>query len=226
MIGAVVFDAYGTLFDVSAAARRLEGSCGTSAETLRQISRDWRMKQLQYSWIRAITGQHADFWDVTQAALDWALEAAGSRDAELRARLLELYRALDAYEEVPDMLARLSGRKISVAILYNGSPGMLTAAVESAGLGNRFDAILSVESVGVFKPASTVYDLVGREFGTEPSQVLFISTNGWDVAAAAGYGFDTVWINRAHEPVDRLPCRPRRIVQDLRRIPDLLGTEP
>lgn len=218
-----MFDAYGTLFDVNAAARRVAAEPGRQAlaPLWPQVARDWRAKQLQYSWIRSMTGTHADFWSVTQDALDWALAAAGLRDAELRGRLLALYRELDPYPEAPQMLARLRAAGTAAAILSNGSPEMLRAAVASAGIGALIDAVLSVEAVGVFKPARAVYDLVGGRFGVEPARALFVSSNGWDAAAAAGYGFDTIWVNRAGEPVDRLPWRPRRTLADLRAVPDL-----
>jgi 2-haloacid dehalogenase len=225
VIEAVVFDAYGTLFDVAAAARRVAGEPGRQdfAAVWAQVARDWRLKQLQYSWIRAVTGAHADFWQVTQDGLDWALEAAGQAEPELRERLLALYYELEAYPEVPGMLAELKDAGLTAAILSNGAPEMLAAAVESAGIGGYLDAVLSVEAVGVYKPARVVYDLVGAEFGVAAERVLFVSSNGWDAAAAAGYGFDTVWVNRGGEPVDRLPWRPRQVLEDLSRIPELAG---
>ncbi len=221
MIKAVVFDAYGTLFDVSAAARAAAAEPGRDAFAARweQVARDWRLKQLQYSWLRAVTGAHCDFWQVTQDGLDWALEAAGIDDPALRERLLALYWELEAYPEVPAMLARLGEAGISTAILSNGSPDMLDGAVESAGLSELIDVVLSVEQVGVFKPARAVYDLVGDALGTAPDQVLFVSSNGWDAAAATGYGFRTVWVNRAREPVDRLPWTPDDSLTDLSGIP-------
>ncbi len=224
MIKVVVFDAYGTLFDVNAAARRAAEEPGRAAlaAVWAQVARDWRAKQLQYSWLRAVTGAHADFWTVTQDGLDWALEAAGlAGDAELRERLLALYWQLEAYPEVPGMLAALREAGLGTAILSNGAPAMLDGAVESAGIGDLIDAILSVEAVGIFKPARAVYDLVGETFGVPPEAVLFVSSNGWDAAAGAGYGFDTVWVNRAGEPMDRLPWTPRRVLPDLTRIPEL-----
>jgi 2-haloacid dehalogenase len=221
-----VFDAYGTLFDVSAAARAAAAEPGRAAlaERWPRLAEAWRLKQLQYSWLRAVTGAHTDFWQVTEDGLDWALEATGlDGDAELRARLLALYRELEAYPEVPGMLARLKARGLGTAILSNGAPGMLAAAVQSAGIGDRLDAVLSVEEVGIFKPARAVYDLVGARFGTAPDEVLFVSANGWDAAAAAGYGFDTVWVNRAGDPLDRLPWRPGTVLSDLTDIPRLAG---
>jgi 2-haloacid dehalogenase len=208
---------------VNAAARAVADEPGREAfaNLWPRIAADWRTKQLQYTWLRAVTGVHADFWQVTQDGLDWALEAAGLGDPALRDRLLALYRELAAYPEVPDMLRSLRARGIPAAILSNGSPDMLEAAVASAGIADLLDAILSVEAVGVFKPARAVYDLVGARFGTAPGTVLFVSSNGWDAAAATGYGFDAVWVNRAGEPVDRLPWRPCRILSDLASIPDL-----
>jgi 2-haloacid dehalogenase len=224
MIKVAVFDAYGTLFDVNAAARVAAEEPGREAlaAVWAQLARDWRLKQLQYSWLRAVTGAHADFWQVTQDGLDWALEAAGlGGDPELRERLLALYWQLEAYPEVPGMLAALRDAGLGTAILSNGAPAMLDGAVESAGIGEMIDAMLSVEAVGVFKPARAVYDLVGETFGVPPAAVLFVSSNGWDAAAGAGYGFDTVWVNRAGEPMDRLPWKPRRVLPDLTRIPEL-----
>jgi 2-haloacid dehalogenase len=220
-----IFDAYGTLFDVSAAAREAaaEPENAALAGIWPALARDWRQKQLQYTWLRAVTGDHADFWEVTQNGLDWAMAAAGLADPALRDRLLALYRTLSAFPEVPAMLSRLKGMGLNTAILSNGSPAMLADAVTSAGIGDMLDDLLSVESVGVFKPHRSVYDLVGRRFGCAPEQVLFISSNGWDAAAAAGYGFATAWVNRADEPVDRLPWVPAHTLSDLSPIPELAG---
>jgi len=219
-----VFDAYGTLFDVAAAARAAAAEPGQArlAACWQALAEDWRIKQLSYSWLRAVAGDHTDFWQVTQDALDWSLEKhALDGDAALRDRLLALYRDLEAYPEVPAMLAALKARGLATAILSNGSPGMLGDAVASAGIGDVLDDCLSVESVGDFKPARAVYDLVGQRFGTRPAEVLFVSSNGWDAAAAAAYGFVTLWVNRRGEPVDRLPGQPRHVLSDLSGVPDL-----
>jgi 2-haloacid dehalogenase len=220
-----IFDAYGTLFDVAAAARMAAKEPGREnfAAHWPQIAEHWRLKQLQYTWLRAVMNQHCDFWDVTKDGLDWALEASGlDGDDNLRSRLLQLYRELAAYPEVPDMLATLKARGMHCAILSNGSPDMLDAAVQSAGIGGYLDDVLSVESVGVFKPARVVYDMVGARFGCAPGEVLFVSSNGWDAGAAAGYGFTTAWVNRAGDPVDRLPATPHHILPDLTNIPELV----
>ncbi|KMK68124.1 haloacid dehalogenase type II [Puniceibacterium sp. IMCC21224] len=219
-----VFDAYGTLFDVASAARVAAGEPGRDglAAIWPKLAEDWRLKQLQYSWLRAITGEHTDFWAVTQSGLDWAMERHGlSDDPELRERLLALYWELAAYREVPAMLTRLKAAGKTCAILSNGSPDMLDGAVDSAGIGTYLDAVLSVEDVGIFKPAPQVYDMIGARFGCAPSEVLFVSSNGWDAAGAAGYGFTTAWVNRAGDPVDRLAHRPQHVLTDLSAIPEL-----
>jgi 2-haloacid dehalogenase len=223
MARVVIFDAYGTLFDVNAAARRLAAEPGGEAFAAdwERVSRDWRQKQLEYSWLRAITGTHDTFLKVTQDGLDWALEAAGIDDAGLRERLLELYWSLDAYPEVPDVLAALRAGRHATGILSNGSPEMLEGAVESAGIHDLLDAVLSVEAVGVFKPARAVYDLVGRTFGTTPGEVLFVSSNGWDAACATGYGFPTVWINRQNLPGEKMPWTPKWSLPDLSGVPGI-----
>ena len=220
-----VFDAYGTLFDVDAAARALAGQDGQAgfAAVWSQVSADWRAKQLQYSWLRAITGDHCEFWQVTQDALDWALDRAGIDDPDLRAALLGLYWRLAAYPEVVHVLTTLKAADVQRAILSNGDPAMLEGAVSSAGIGDLLDDVLSVEAVGVFKPAAAVYDLVGSRFGCPPDEVLFVSANGWDAASAASYGFRTLWINRAGAPVDRLPGRPDSIAADLTAVSNILG---
>jgi len=220
-----IFDAYGTLFDVAAAARVAAGEPGRAAlaEVWPRLAADWRAKQLEYTWLRAIADRHTDFWQVTQDGLDWALEAAGlSGDAALRTRLLALYQELDAYPEVPGVLADLKARGLATGILSNGAPGMLAAAVASARIGDRLDAVLSVEDVGVYKPHARVYDMVGARFGCARGEVLFVSSNGWDAAGAAGYGFRTAWVNRTGAPRDRLYATPHHEVADLAAIPGLV----
>lgn len=219
-----VFDAYGTLFDVAAAARQAaaEPDFPQLQDNWAALANHWRLKQLQYTWLRAITDAHCGFWQVTQDGLDWALEATGlDGDAKLRQRLLDLYWELQAYPEVPAMLTALKKAGLQTAILSNGSPDMLQGAVQSAGIGALLDDVLSVESVGIFKPDSRVYDLVGQRFDCSNDEVLFVSSNGWDAAGAAGYGFTTAWVNRGAEPVDRLPWAPDHILSDLTTIPDL-----
>jgi 2-haloacid dehalogenase len=223
-ITTAVFDAYGTLFDVAAAARTAaaESNRDALAACWQKLANDWRLKQLQYTWLRAVANAHGDFWNVTQDGLDWALENNGlDGDAELRERLLQLYWELAAYPEVPAMLQNLKAAGLNTAILSNGSPKMLDGAVQSAGIGDLLDDVLSVEDVQTFKPHKSVYDLVGKRFNCTPNEVLFVSSNGWDAAAAAGYGFYTTWVNRAGEPMDRLPWTPQQVLSDLTTIPDI-----
>lgn len=225
MVALCVFDAYGTLFDVDAAARRAASEPGGAvlATHWPTVSADWRRKQLEYTWLRSLAGAHVDFWQITQDALDWALEAAGLDDPNLRARLLDLYRRLDPFAEVPQVLHALQGQGMRLAILSNGSSEMLAEAVSSAGLDRVFDAVLSVDDVGIFKPAPAVYDMVGARFETAPEDVLFVSSNGWDVCSGAAYGFRTLWVNRAGAPLDRLHGVPEHVARDLRALPNLMG---
>lgn len=223
MVRVCVFDAYGTLFDVAAAAR-LASAGQEWAPHWPKVAADWRRKQLEYTWLRAVAGAHADFWQVTQDALDWALEAsglegAGLEGAGLRATLLEVYWELPAFPEVPAMLEALARAGHRLAILSNGSPAMLAAAVRHAGLEGRFAAVLSVEAVGVFKPDARVYGLVGPALGVKPAEVVFVSSNGWDACAGAAYGFDAVWVNREAVPGDRLHGRPATVLRDLTALP-------
>ncbi|MEH6653398.1 haloacid dehalogenase type II [Loktanella salsilacus] len=217
-----IFDAYGTLFDVNAAARRAAQEPGQErlAAVWEQLARDWRQKQLEYSWLRAVADRHCDFWQLTQDGLDWAMEAAGLDDPALRKRLLALYWELEAYPEVPAMLRTLKDRGMTTAILSNGPPDMLRAAITLAGLNDLLDDALSVEDVGVFKPHVSVYDMVGNRFGCRRDQVMFVSSNGWDAAAGAGYGFHTAWVNRLGAPIDRLYAQPQHVLPDLSTLPE------
>lgn len=219
-----VFDAYGTLFDVAAAARHCAAEPGREAFAAKwqKLATDWRSKQLQYTWLRALSDAYTDFWEVTQNGLDYALEANDlNGDAELRERLLALYWQLSAYPEVPTMLTALKAQGMNTAILSNGSPKMLDGAVQSAGIGGSLDAVLSVQSLGIFKPHKSVYDMVMERFGCTPDQVLFVSSNCWDACAAVQNGFLTAWANRAGEPMDRLPWTPQFTLKDLTTIPDI-----
>ncbi|QPM91881.1 haloacid dehalogenase type II [Pseudooceanicola algae] len=222
-----IFDAYGTLFDVNGAARIAAEEPGNQAlaASWPELAEAWRRKQLEYSWIRAVRDLHCDFWQVTEDGLDWALESTGldkGPDAPAqRRRLLDLYRDLPAYPEVPALLETLKARGIGTAILSNGSPEMLVAAAGSAGIADLLDDLLSVESVGIFKPARPVYDLVCQRFGGTPDSVLFVSSNGWDVTAASSYGFHAAWVNRAGLPPDRLPGDPDVVLSTLAPIAGL-----
>ena len=218
-IRACVFDAYGTLFDVHSAVGRLRPQIGTHADALSQL---WRTKQLEYSWLRALMGRHADFWQVTGEALDYAL-ARVEVDASVREPLMQAYLTLEAYPEVGDVLRRLRAAGLKLAILSNGEPAMLAAAVENAGIGTLLDAVISVEEAGVYKPDPRVYRLAVDRLAVRADQIAFQSSNAWDVNGAACFGLRPVWINRFGAPAERLPGDAEHELRDLSGLPGLLG---
>ncbi|MCI5073570.1 haloacid dehalogenase type II [Oricola sp.] len=207
-----VFDAYGTLFDVHAAVRRHADTLGPDGQRLSEL---WRTKQLEYSWVRTMMGSYTDFWRLTEEALDFALAVMPQIDPSCRDTLLEAYWRLDCYPEVPEVLARLRDRGARTAILSNGSSDMIAAAVDSAGIGDLFDAVLSVDAVKIFKTAPEVYQMVTDTFDIQPAEVSFQSSNRWDIAGAHRFGFHTVWINRAGLPNEYLNYGPASEVSDL-----------
>jgi 2-haloacid dehalogenase len=209
---AYVFDAYGTLFDIHAAVRRFAAEIGPDGRLLSQI---WRAKQLEYSWVRSLAGRYADFWELTQQALDYALAAVPSVDPSCRDRLLEAYWRLDCFEEVPRVLRALKAGGARVAILSNGSPAMLEAAVRSAALDTVLDEIFSVDEIRRYKTAPEVYELVTNRWRVYPEAVSFQSSNRWDIAGAASFGFHTVWINRNGDPDEYADLAPDAILPSL-----------
>ena len=219
-IKACVFDAYGTLFDFASAARACRDELGDRGDRLTVL---WRDKQLQYTWLRALQGRHADFWDVTGDALDFALETLDLERPGLRDRLMNLYLTLDAFPEVPDVLRRLKSAGLRTATLSNGSPGMLRAAVEGSGIADLLDAVLSVEEVGVFKPHPSVYQMVLDRLGVPAAAISFQSSNSWDAYAASAFGMQVVWCNRYGQRRERLPGAPDREVRSLSELPALVG---
>ncbi|MFI5021251.1 MAG: haloacid dehalogenase type II [Alphaproteobacteria bacterium] len=219
-IRAAVFDAYGTIFDYNSAAGRCREALGDKADAL---SRLWRDKQLQYSWLRALMGRHAEFWQVTSDALDYALETLGVVDAALKERLMSCYLTLDCFPEVPAMLEHLRGAGMKTAILSNGSPRMLAAAVEGSRLGALLDAVLSVEEAGVYKPHPRVYQLAADRLGVPADRIAFQSSNAWDAHGASAFGFKVVWCNRYGQRRERLPGRPDAEIRSLAELPAILG---
>jgi 2-haloacid dehalogenase len=217
---ACVFDAYGTLFDVHSAVRRHAAACGPDADS---ISALWRQKQLEYSWTRSLMQRHADFWTVTGEALDHALRVHGKDDPGLRRTLMEAYLSLDPYPEVPAMLRRLEEDGVKAAILSNGTPEMLAAAVRSAGIGALLDGVYSVESVGVYKPDPRVYQLAVDGLGVPKERIWFQSSNVWDAAAAGAFGFNVVWCNRAGAPLEYAWAFAPTEVRSLADFPDILA---
>ena len=219
-IKACVFDAYGTLFDFAAAARGCRDVLGADVDKLTAL---WRDKQLQYTWLRAAQGRHADFWQVTGDALDFTLETLGLERPELRERLMRLYLALAPFPEVPGVLATLRQAGLKIAILSNGTPAMLDAAIGSAGLTAMFDAVLSVEEVGVFKPDPRVYRLAVDRLGCPAGAIAFQSSNAWDAHAASAYGMEVVWCNRYGQRHERLPGAPDCEITTLTELPALVS---
>jgi 2-haloacid dehalogenase len=215
-----VFDAYGTLFDFAAAARNCRDVLGDDIDRLTAL---WRDKQLQYTWLRAAQGRHADFWQVTGDALDFALETLGVTKPGLRDRLMSLYLTLDPFPEVSSVLARLKAAGLQTAILSNGSPAMLDAAVKAAKLETLLDAVLSVEEVGIYKPHPRVYQLAVDRLGIPASAICFQSSNAWDAYAASAFGMQVVWCNRYGQRRERLPGSPNREIKSLAELPALVG---
>jgi 2-haloacid dehalogenase len=217
---ACVFDAYGTLFDVNAAAARLRDRIGPNAD---RLAEQWRTRQLQYSWLRSLMGAHADFWQLTGDALDVAMASLGIDDAALRHDLMDLYFKLAPYADAQGLLAllRKSGRR--TAILSNGSKDMLRGAVDASGFAADLDAVLSVDDVGVYKPHGSVYRLAETALGLPAAQMCFVSSNAWDAHASANFGFRSVWVNRAGAPRERLPGALAAEIRSLTELPALLG---
>jgi 2-haloacid dehalogenase len=219
-IKACVFDAYGTLFDYASAAAGCRDLLGDKTERLTVL---WRDKQLQYSWLRAVQSRHADFWQVTGDALDYALEALDLADAALRDRLMNLYLMLATFPEVPEVLRHLKTAGLATAILSNGSPAMLRPAVDGAGIGALLDGVLSVEEVGVYKPHPKVYQLAVDRLGAAAGTILFVSSNAWDAHAASAFGMRVAWCNRYAQRRERLPGHPDREIRTLAELPAMLG---
>ncbi len=219
-IKACVFDAYGTLFDVFSVADGVRAAVGDDADRVTAL---WRQKQLEYTWLRSLMKAHVDFWQVTREALDFSLSTVGNDDPALRDSLLDLYLTLDTYPEVKGLLTTLRDNGVRRAILSNGAPPMLNAAVKSAGIADLLDEVFSVEDVGIFKPDSSVYQIAVDSLQCAPAQICFMSSNAWDVAGAANFGFTVVWINRFGQVPERLPGKPVEELKSLEALPSLLG---
>ena len=220
-ISACVFDAYGTLFDFSSAAERCRDVLGDRTAALTTL---WRDKQIQYSWLRSLQGRYVDFADVTAAALDYALRALAIDDAALRSRLLDLYRSLATFPEVPTVLRALRGRGCRTAILSNGSPGMLNPLVAQSGIANLLNEVLSADEARVFKTHPRVYQLALDRLGVTAREICFFSSNAWDAWGASDFGMRVVWCNRYGQPPENLPGQPDAEVRSLdEALPLLLG---
>lgn len=218
-IRACVFDAYGTLFDFASAAAACEDELGAKVQPLNAL---WREKQLQYTWLRGLQDRHADFWQVTGEALHFALNSLGLTSPRLHNRLMNLYLGLSAYPEVPGVLKTLKQRGFRTAVLSNGTPTMLDAAVRAAGLSDLLDGVLSVEAVGVYKPHPKVYQLAVDTLGVPADAIVFQSANAWDAYAASAFGMRVVWCNRQSSRPENLPGEPDAVVSSLSELPALL----
>ena len=214
-----VFDAYGTLFDVNAACRELSKEVG---DKWNELSNLWRLRQLEYTWLRNSMKEYIDFWKITSDALDYAMETLNIKNIKLRNELLSLYLKLEAYPEVKSVLGNIKYMGLKTAILSNGNKKMLESAVSNAKLQNLMDEILSVDDCKVFKPSSKVYELVESKMGVKKENVLFFSSNAWDMHAASNYGFKTIWVNRFQGKLEKLPGKPDQIINSLEPLEKIL----
>ena len=219
-IQACVFDAYGTLFDIHSPTARVADRLGDKAQAISDL---WRAKQLQYSLLRSLMRVHTDFWQVTGDALDYTLDVFEVRDPELRERLMELYLSLEAYPDAVSALEQLAGDDRRCAILSNGAPAMLQSSVENAGLAQLLEAVISAEEAGIYKPAPSIYQLAVDRMEVAGENICFVSSNAWDVAGAAQFGFQVVHLNRFGQPMEHLPGKPKAVITDLAQLPGLLN---
>ena len=210
-----VFDAYGTLFDVNAACRELSKEVG---DKWNELSSLWRLRQVEYTWLRNSMKEYIDFWKITSDALDYAMETLNINNIKLRDDLLSLYLELEAYPEVKSILEDIKKRGMKTAILSNGNKKMLESAVNNAKIQHLLDKVLSVDDCKVYKPATEVYDLVDKKMGVKKENVLFFSSNAWDMHAASNYGFKTIWVNRFDSTLEKLPGKPDQIINSLEQI--------
>lgn len=222
-IRACVFDAYGTLFDVSDVAVEVMDKAGVDSKAFSEL---WRSRQLEYSWVRALTGHHVDFWEVTRDALDYALETYGLSDSTLRSSVMDAYLSLPVFPDVIPTLEQLRASGLRLAVLSNGAAHMLSAIVAHAGITEYFEALLSVDEVGIFKPHPRVYALAPQRLSLPVEQICFVSCNGWDAWSAKAFGFRVVWCNRRARPRERLPSAPDGEIADLRALPTMSGSHP
>ena len=217
-IKAIIFDAYGTLFDVNSAAEKCKEKLGDKWEGFANY---WRTTQLEYTWLRSLMRRHKDFWQITEDSLDKSMNFYNI-DNSMRSELLNLYKVLSTFTEVRDALKKLKQSNYKLAILSNGTPDLLNELVVSNQLKDIFDDIFSVEEVGIFKPDSKVYDLPINKYNIEKNEVLFLSANTWDVSGAGNYGYNTVWVNRNNNIFDKLDFEPNQQISNLSELLDLI----
>jgi 2-haloacid dehalogenase len=210
-IKAIIFDAYGTLFDVNSAAEKCKDKIGDKWEGFANF---WRTTQLEYTWLRSLMERHKDFWQVTEDSLDKSMKAFNI-DPSMRDELLNLYKILSPFKEVPKTLKTLKEKKFKLAILSNGTPALLNQLVKSNHLDNLFDDLFSVEDVSVYKPSSKVYDMPIQKYHIEKNEVAFLSANTWDVSGGGNYGYNAIWVNRNKNIFDNLDYKPISEIKDL-----------
>jgi 2-haloacid dehalogenase len=217
-IKAIIFDAYGTLFDVNSAAKNCKDKIGNKWEGFANY---WRTTQLEYTWLRSLMDRHKDFWQVTEDSLDKSIKAF-KIDSSLRSELLNLYKILSTFPEVKNVLKNLKEKKYKLAILSNGTPSLLNELVKSNNLDNFFDDIFSIEEVGIYKPDSKVYNLPINRYQIQKDEIAFLSANTWDVSGGGNYGYNAVWVNRNNNIFDNLDYQPKHQVKQLGELLDLI----
>ena len=217
-IKAIIFDAYGTLFDVNSAAEKCKDKIGDKWESFANF---WRTTQLEYTWLRSLMDRHKNFWQVTEDSLDKSMKAFDI-DPSMRNELLNLYKVLSPFEEVPETLKTLKEKKFKLAILSNGTPSLLDQLVKSNHLDNLFDDIFSIEQVGVYKPSSRVYDIPIKKYNINKSEIAFLSANTWDVSGGGNYGYQSMWVNRNNNIFDNLDFKPKYQITDLNKLTQLV----
>ncbi|MDA7606757.1 haloacid dehalogenase type II [Pelagibacteraceae bacterium] len=217
-IKAIVFDAYGTLFDVNSAAEKCKGKIGDKWEGFANF---WRTTQLEYTWLRSLMKKHKNFWQVTGDSLDKSMKAY-KIDASMKSELLNLYKVLSLYPEVKEVLEKLKVKEYRLAILSNGTPTLLNELVKSNNLENIFDDLFSVEEVGIYKPDSKVYDIPVKKYQIKAEEIAFLSSNTWDVSGGGNYGYNAIWVNRNKNIFDNLDYKPKNEVSDLTQLIDIV----
>ena len=214
----IVFDAYGTLFDVNSAAEKCKDKIGDKWESFADF---WRTTQLEYTWLRSLMKRHKDFWQVTEDSLDKSMKVFGV-DADMKNELLNLYKILSPYPEVKKVLTNLKEKKLKLAILSNGTPKLLEELVKSNNLSNLFDDLFSIEEVKIYKPDSKVYDLPIQKYKVQPGEITFLSANTWDVSGGGNYGYNSVWVNRNKSHFDNLDYIPKNEIGNLTQLLDIV----
>ena len=217
-IKAIIFDAYGTLFDVNSAAEKCKNKIG---DKWKGFANYWRTTQLEYTWLRSLMDRHKDFWQVTEDSLDKSMKAY-EIDSSMRNELLDLYKILLTFKEVPKVLKSLKEKNYKLAILSNGTPTLLNELVMSNNLENIFDDIFSIEEVGIYKPDSKVYDLPINQYQIQKNEVVFLSANTWDVSGGGNYGYNSIWVNRNSNTFDNLDYLPKHQIEDLSKLLDII----